>query len=260
MKDKDKEKSNYLIKNGWVLDEHGAWRLDGKGGYSTPFAYDVQKEQEILDAGLYLYKSFRVRGVGSLDYGYVISRQLKNDKKWTRVIYYEDNDQKSILKTVNHFQANQTAPTFNGYLDYNYDTNYHYLLIFKEKHGDYLFYVPTYKNYLLSCLEVALRRINEGYWYDDELHKIEVPVISKEQILNWKDSPVKRAAEQEWKNYEYLIKENINIEKDIILITNIKNHKKDKEKAARSAAELLERHNQGEYERMSGEEMQFIEN
>jgi hypothetical protein len=122
------------------------------------------------------------------------------------------------------------------------------IAIFKEKYGDRYFDVSTPEKEFDVYLKIAKQRIKDGYWYDTDCLMPNEPEISKEQIVKMKDSGLKTAAIQEWRNYEAnlsYVKECEQTEKLIKLV------KKGDKQAAKT---LIQNRRDGEYEGFEIEE------
>jgi len=246
--------SKQLIEKGWAKDpkeDKHCWLnpIFGYKKYGTTIekASAEQEKHDILAAGEWFYWVQELK-LGGFSYGWVAKRQqgLGADKIIQNLMLSDTKDAASYELAKN--RENLSAKSL---LSFSYEY-YHYLLKFEEKHGGYHYYVPSPAHYLLTCLEVALERIGGGCWYPtaEDIKVGPRPKFSKEKISRWEEGELKRAALNEWINFEYSIKSNKEDIETIELIKVIKNHKKDKESAAIAAAKLLWDRRDAEYEAM----------
>jgi len=76
------------------------------------------------------------------------------------------------------------------------------ILIFKEKHGDRYFYVPTPDDLHKAAIKVFKERVKEGYWYYFDVKEPLKPDISREDGLKFK-----AFYERDLKYYNEILKE-----------------------------------------------------
>jgi len=116
------------------------------------------------------------------------------------------------------------------------------ILVFKEKHGERYFLVPTVEALQKAALKVALERNEEGYWYDfDEEAPVE-PKIKLEDAGKFGDN-IASAVSREWRDYEYKVRSY----KQSLCLKNMLD-KIVKEKDGATALTLLQEMSEGEYE------------
>lgn len=188
----------YLISKGWT--EKGGLFLNphaspGFGGHTLDYAIKIQKEYDIMDKlGGFCYFS-RPNKYG---YGYEVVKIIGKDKNKFEATSYTHLTRDDATKIVDKLNAGLGVCSPNIYRKEFYN-----IIIFGEKHNQRYFYAPTLECLHKIALKIFKERVKEGFWYDFDSGKPLEPEISKEQIARMKDSGLKTAAEQAWKDYEY---------------------------------------------------------
>ncbi len=258
----------YLKQAGWTIADE-MWldpRKDAAfhkrtGGYCDPaHAVRRQREYDRFDKGLPIYAVCRARDT----YGYLLRKCTGADRHWTTVTRYHDEDY--LLQSIAEIEeralgmkddAKVLAAWEQRMTKVSDDHQYPYLLLLEEKHGTFRYHVPTREAFHKACLAVVKRRNEQECWYEYEdavqVTEGEKPPLSKTQIAQMADGRTKRAAEQEWEEYEARLKrlEGETEERELLA----KALKGDGE----AAAEFLRARADGEYEGFELVELDNVE-
>lgn len=261
-KDITNEELEYLKSKGWTVEEvkfpsgttsdtycHPILAPFDRGGYGDPRnARKIQEEKDAYDAGKCYYYSIADNHGG---YGYSVYERSPNGKR--RLVFNHQNEK--IVKEM-ATKLKELGKCEQVILDTSYV--YHSALILDEKHGSHYYYVPNLPCLLKTCRSIVLDRVEEGYWYPTEadFSEIEKPSFSKDDVEKMKDGPVKRAAQEEWKNYEYSLRSQESEKEQLASIKFIQQN--DNLDGGIKAYHLLKARNGGEYEGFRIEDMKYV--
>lgn len=200
------EHKSYLLSKGWKFKEvdgtwlwlspnEDIWRLN-----TTPIAYEIQREWDIIDRIGKCY--FAVRN----PYGYGWDVKVFTDKQKKNCVRVDK------FSSVSEHSAKGFVDDLNsGEPEENFKTpepiRYNLIAKFTENHAERYFIVPTYSDLCKVCLKVVLERDEEGCWYYIDEHELETPSLTKEQLEKMPDGCVKDAAKEEWRYYERQLEE-----------------------------------------------------
>jgi hypothetical protein len=260
-----KENTQELIAKGWSIKEHtfpsGQKDLslihpilapERNGGYSNPkHAFEKQEEYDFKLAGkTYHYVTTCRFGLG---YGFNITELTPTGER------------NFIMNVATKELASQYVEIFNAMgkghseIHFNNETQYLYLMILKEKHGDRYFSVPTLEILLKTCRAIVVDRIESDCYYcdvADDIHLTPEPQFSREEIAKWKDGTIKEVALHEWESFDKEKAYRENIIEQTKALDFVKNN--DTIKACIKAYDILVKRKSYEYERLEFEAFENI--
>jgi hypothetical protein len=254
MKNKDltKEKE-YLFSKGWVEDDRIFIDPNSKNGYSLTTALDIQNEYDTIDKiGRFYY---RVQLCG----GYCYSIRYytdKNNKYKTRhkvdekFEYLNDEASQVYVKMLNEGQTpEEITDSFDIKSDWTKGIYQNLaIVIFKEKYGNRHFIINNAEEFCDVAYKIFLQRVEENWYYFDDVEEIEKPSMTQEEIDKLPDGKIKSFAQKEMSQYNAAVKNAAESQKGKKIYDRALDETVDLYERKKAALDFIFMQRQGEYE------------